>query len=90
MFHWDACHSCNVAYFKLHLSIFHISSFPYRGNVKQCVKLSSGNHPNPRRKKVALKKGCDIYFKVMLTQNESKKQDIYQQIAPLKAACFES
>lgn len=72
--------------------IFHIISFPYRREVTVCVRLQAGNplRFSPRGKNLALRRCSDVYIKVMLTHNESKKEEIYQQIAALKAACFES
>lgn len=72
--------------------ISHISSLPYRREVTECVSLQVGNplRFSSREKNLALRLCPDVYIKVILTHNKSKRQEIYQEIAALKAACFES
>lgn len=72
--------------------IFYIGSFPYRREVTECVRLQVGNplRFSPREKNLALRLCPDVYIKVILTHNKSKRQEIHQEIAVLKVACFES
>jgi len=71
--------------------IFHISSFSYRREVTVCIRLEAGNPLRfcPRGKNLAFRLCSDIFIKVMLTYKKSKRQEIYQQIAALKAGCVE-